>query len=116
MKRKIIKILLRYRKLISDHMKEHDVFKGIQYYDREGILAKTIEKDQKELKDIDMVVQNINDEWEYRVTFVYYGKIKSFFINILQKLEVVDKLITDVRGRRTLLMKIKDFIFKHTGI
>ncbi len=61
MKRKIIKTLLRYRKLISDHMKEHDVFKGIQYYDREGILAKTIDKDQKELAVVDKLIKEIKN-------------------------------------------------------
>ncbi len=79
MKRKIIKTLLRYRRLISDHKGEHETLQSLTYYDKDSILAKIIVKDQKEL-------------------------------------DVVDKLITDVRGRRTLLMKIKDFIFKHTGI
>ena len=45
MKRRILKVLLRYRKLILDHMKEHEVFKSTQYMDRDGILAKTIAKD-----------------------------------------------------------------------
>ncbi len=59
MKRKIIKTLLRYRKLISDHMKEHEVFKVTEYFDRDSILAKTIKKDQEELEVVDKLIKEI---------------------------------------------------------
>ena len=58
MKRKIIKTLLRYRKLISDHKKEHEVFKATEYFDRDSILAKTIKKDQEELDFLDSLIQD----------------------------------------------------------
>lgn len=62
MKRKIIKTLLRYRKLISDHMKEHEVFKSTQYMDRDSILAKIIKKDQKEIEVVDKLIKEIKNE------------------------------------------------------
>ncbi len=79
MKRKIIKTLLRYRRLISDHKGEHETLQSLTYYDKDSILAKTIEKDQKELKDIDRLILDINDDRSW------LSKIKAFVINILRK-------------------------------
>ena len=59
LKRKIIKTLLRYRRLISNHMNEHKVFKSTQYMDRDSILAKTIVKDQKELDVVDKLIRGV---------------------------------------------------------
>ena len=59
LKRKIIKTLLRYRRLISNHMNEHKVFKSTQYVDRDSILAKTIVKDQKELDVVDKLIRDV---------------------------------------------------------
>ncbi len=58
MKRKIIKTLLRYRKLISDHKGEHETLQSLTYYDRDSILAKTIKKDQEELDFLDSLIQD----------------------------------------------------------
>ncbi|KKL92745.1 hypothetical protein LCGC14_1881710 [marine sediment metagenome] len=62
LKRKIIKTLLRYRRLISNHMNEHKVFKSTQYVDRDSILAKTIAKDQKEIEVVDKLIKEIKNE------------------------------------------------------
>ena len=62
MKRKIIKTLLRYRKLISDHKGEHETLQSLTYYDRDSILAKTIAKDQKELDVVDKLIKEIKNE------------------------------------------------------
>lgn len=63
MKRRIIKILLRYRKLISDHKGEHETLQSLSYYNslaRTGI-DKVIERDAKELKVVDDLIKDIKN-------------------------------------------------------
>ncbi len=64
MKRKIIKTLLRYRRLISDHKGEHETLQSLTYYDKDSILAKTIEKDQKELEAVDKLIKEIKNGYK----------------------------------------------------